>query len=191
MGYEGADWLDRPERVKSEQPDRVVEALSLSPGSTVADIGAGTGFFTLRLARQVGPTGRVIATDLQPAMLARLQANVAHAALGNVVLVQATETDEKLPDNSIDLALMVDVYHELSRPRETLAQVRRALRPSGRLTLVEYRGEDPSVPIKAEHKMTLAQVELEVEGEGYRLAQVLEFLPQQRIIVFTVAPGSP
>jgi ubiquinone/menaquinone biosynthesis C-methylase UbiE len=184
MGAQGADWLERPDREETEQPDKVVDALAIVEGSTVADIGAGTGYFTLRLARKVGPRGRVIATDLQAPMLQRLRDHLATARISNVDLVQSTDTDANLPQGALDLALMVDVYHELSHPAETLAQVRRALRVNGRLALVEYRGEDPNVPIKEEHKMTLAQVRLEVEGEGYHLAQVLEFLPQQRIIIF-------
>jgi ubiquinone/menaquinone biosynthesis C-methylase UbiE len=188
MTFDQADWLDRAERAERDQPDRVVESLALSPGDTVADIGAGTGYFTLRLARKVGRSGRVFATDIDPAMLARLKERVLQAGLDNVVLVQATDSDAKLPPAAIDLALMVDVYHELSHPAETLAQVRRALRPGGRLTVVEYRREDPSVPIKPTHEMTLAQIESEIEPEGYRLATVLEFLPQQHLVTFARSP---
>ena len=189
MGSAGADWLERPDRAKTEQPDRVIAALALAPGSVVADIGAGTGYFSLRLARAVGPAGRVIATDLQPEMLAMLRRNAADAGASNVELVQSTESDAMLAPASLDLALMVDVYHELSRPAETMAQVRRALKPGGRLVLVEYRGEDPDVPIKPEHTMTLAQVRLEMDFEGFRVKDVLEFLPQQRVIVCVPRPG--
>jgi ubiquinone/menaquinone biosynthesis C-methylase UbiE len=192
MSYAGADWLDRAERAETEQPDAVIDALHVAPGSTVADIGAGTGFFTVRLARRVGPSGRVIATDLQPEMLAILRRHVRDAGLGNVTAVVCTERDAKLPEASLDLALMVDVYHELARPAETLAEVRRALKKDGRLALVEYRGEDPAVAIKAEHKMTLAQVRAEVEGVAvesdgggaFRFVASLELLRDQRVIVF-------
>jgi len=118
-----------------------------------------------------------------------LRRNAADAGASNVELVQSTESDAKLAPASLDLALMVDVYHELSRPAETMAQVRRALKPGGRLVLVEYRGEDPDVPIKPEHTMTLAQVRLEMDFEGFRVKDVLEFLPQQRVIVCVPRPG--
>ena len=192
MSYAGADWLDRPEREETEQPDAVIDALHVAPGSTVADIGSGTGYFTVRLARRVGPRGRVIATDLQPEMLTILGRHVRDAGLTNVTPVVCTERDAKLPQASLDLALMVDVYHELARPAETLAQVRRALKKDGRLALVEYRGEDPAVAIKAEHKMTLAQVRAEVEGlavendggGAFRFVTSFEPLRDQRVIVF-------
>lgn len=184
MSYLGADWLERPDRELTEQPEQVLDALQIAPGSTVADIGAGTGFFSLRLARRVGPHGRVLATDIQPQMLARLKENRDNAALHNIEPILCTPTDARLPPGQIDLALMVDVYHELAYPEETMAQVRRALKPNGRLVLIEYRGEDPRVPIKPEHKMTLTQVRRELEPMGFRLQQVFDFLPRQHLIVF-------
>ncbi len=184
MSYEGADWLDRPERADIEQPDAVLDALHLAPGSTVADVGAGSGYFTVRLARRVGPTGRVIASDIQPEMLRLLERRVREAHLANVTPVECTERDARLPEAALDLALLVDVYHELARPAETLSQLRRALKSDARLVLVEYRGEDPAVAIKPEHKMTLAQVRLEVEPRGFRFVDSLEFLRDQRVIVF-------
>jgi predicted methyltransferase len=184
MSYRGADWLERPDREATQQPEKVLDALKIASGSTVADIGAGTGYFSVRLAKRVGPQGRVLATDIQPQMLAFLKENMHAASLHNIEPILCTPTDAKLPEDQLDLALMVDVYHELAYPEETMAQVRRALKPEGRLVLVEYRGEDPSVPIKPEHKMTLAQVRSEIEPMGFELKEVFEFLVQQRVIVF-------
>lgn len=184
MSYQGAGWLERPDREATEQPEKVLDALKIAPGSTVADIGAGTGYFSLRLAKRVSPQGRVLATDIQPQMLALLDENRRAAGIRNIEPILCTPTDAKLPEGQLDLALMVDVYHELAYPEETMAQVRRALKPDGRLVLVEYRGEDASVPIKPEHKMTLAQVRSEIEPMGFRLQEVFEFLVHQRVIVF-------
>jgi FkbM family methyltransferase len=184
MSYHGADWLERADREATEQPEKVLDALKITPGSTVADIGAGTGYFSLRLAKRVGPQGRVLATDIQPQMLSLLKENMKAADLHNIEPLPCTATDTKLPEGQLDLALMVDVYHELEYPEETLAQVRRALKRDGRLVLVEYRGEDPSVPIKPEHKMTLAQARAEIEPLGFRVEEVFEFLVYQRVIVF-------
>jgi ubiquinone/menaquinone biosynthesis C-methylase UbiE len=184
MGWQGAGWLERPERDAEEQPEKVLDALELSAGEIVADVGAGTGYFALRMARRVSPGGRVLATDIQPEMLARLQANAEASHVTNVEPILATEDDARLPADAVDLALMVDVYHELSHPAATLGQVRRALRASGRLVLVEYRGEDPTVPIKPEHRMTLAQVRAEIEPSGFRFVTSLEFLSRQHVIIF-------
>jgi ubiquinone/menaquinone biosynthesis C-methylase UbiE len=175
MSYRGADWLERADREATEQPEKVLDALN---------IGAGTGYFSVRLAKRVGPQGRVLATDIQPQMLALLSENMRAAGIRNVESILCTPKDAKLPEGQLDLALMVDVYHELAYPEETLAQVRRALKPDGRLVLVEYRGEDPSVPIKAEHKTTLVQVRSELEPMGFQLKEVFEFLVYQRVIVF-------
>jgi ubiquinone/menaquinone biosynthesis C-methylase UbiE len=185
MSYQGADWLERADRETTEQPEHVLDVLGVKEGMTVADVGAGSGYFTVRIGRRVGPRGRVLATDLQPEMLDLLRAKVAKANLVNVVPVLATESDAKLPRRELDLVLMVDVYHELPRPAATLAQVRAALRPEGRLALVEYRGEDPEVPIKPEHKTTLAQIRRELEANGFVFRSSDESLPQQRIIVFS------
>ena len=188
MSYRGADWLDREDRETTEQPEHVLDVLGLREGSTVADVGAGSGYFTVRMARRVGPRGRVVATDLQPEMLALLREKVTAAKLANVVPLLATESDAKLPRRELDLVLMVDVYHELPRPAETLAQVRAALRPDGRLALVEYRAEDPKVQIKEEHKMTLPQIQRELGANGFVFRASDESLPQQRIVTFGVAP---
>lgn len=188
MSYLGADWLERAERDNLEQPDKVISTLNIASGSTVADIGAGIGYYSLRLAKKVGPQGRVIATDIQPEMLSRLRDNMKKTGITNIEPILCTPTDAKLPAGQLDLALMVDVYHELANPEETMAQVRRALKPDGRLVLIEYRGEDPAVPIKPEHKMTLAQVRAEIEPMGFQVQQVFDFLPRQHLIVLTPSP---
>jgi ubiquinone/menaquinone biosynthesis C-methylase UbiE len=154
-------------------------------GSAVADLGAGSGYFTIRLARAVGNNGRVYAVDIQPGMLQLLQRAVDRARLTNVVPILGTEDDPRLPPESLDLVLMVDVYHELSSPQATLAHIKRALKPGGRLVLLEYRAEDPDVPILPEHKMTKAQVKLEIEHEGFRQQRVYDDLPRQHLIIFT------
>ncbi|HEX5110517.1 MAG TPA: methyltransferase [Vicinamibacterales bacterium] len=185
MGVEGASWLDRPEREREEDPDLAMRLLRLPRGATVADIGAGSGYFTVRLARAVGDKGTVYASDLQPGMLELLKKAVSTARLKNVVPVLAAPDDPKLPAGSIDLALMVDVYHELSQPQTVLLRIREALKPDGRLVLIEYRAEDPTVPIRPEHKMTKEQVRLEVEHEGFAQSRVYGDLPRQHLIVFT------
>jgi ubiquinone/menaquinone biosynthesis C-methylase UbiE len=184
MGVQGASWLDRPEREQEEHTDLAVRLLRLQRGTTVADIGAGSGYFTVRMARAVGPDGKVFATDMQPGMLELLGKAVAAAKLTNVVPVLGAADNPRLPAGSIDLALMVDVYHELSQPQTVLRHIRDALKPDGRLVLIEYRAEDPAVPIRPEHKMTKAQVRLEVEPEGFRQASVHDDLPRQHLIVF-------
>lgn len=188
MSYLGAEWLERPEREVEEKPEHVLDVLAIAPGSVVADVGAGSGYFTERLSRRVGPTGKVIATDLQPEMLALVKKRMGTKGLSNIEPRLATETDASLPEGAVDLVLMVDVYHELPRPKETLAQVKRALRKNGRLALVEYRAEDPNVPIKKEHEMTLPQIEAELGASGFGVRQVDESLPWQRIVIATPGP---
>lgn len=185
MSYRGADWLDRPDRADREQPDKVLDALGVTEGQTVADVGAGTGYFTVRMARRVGLRGTVYATDLQPEMLRLLDARLSKEGLKNVQLVRAGDHETGLPDACCDLILMVDVYHELSDPQAILASLRHALKRSGRLVLVEYRGEDPAVAIKPEHKMTLVQIKREVGARGFHYLDSLEFLPDQRVVIFT------
>ncbi len=191
MSAAGAGWLDRPERASEEQPDKAIDALHLTPGMTVADIGAGTGYMTLRMARRVGPTGKVYAVDIQQIMIDRLTDNARHAGLANVQPVLGLPADPRLPAAAIDLALMVDVYHELSQPQAMLDALHRALKPSGRLVLLEYRKEDPSVPIRPEHEMTVAQARQELEASGFFLAQVIETLPRQHILIFRPSPAAP
>jgi ubiquinone/menaquinone biosynthesis C-methylase UbiE len=187
MGFGGAGWLDRADRERTEEPEKALDALTLARGMTVADIGAGTGYFTLRIARRVGPEGHVIASDIDKRMLDVLTNRADEASLSNIETRLATEDDTRLAPASLDLALMVDVYHELSHPAAELAAIRRALRPAGRLALVEYRGEDPAVAIKPEHKMTRAQIEAEVLPAGYHEVLDYEELRDQRILVFTPA----
>jgi ubiquinone/menaquinone biosynthesis C-methylase UbiE len=187
MSHRGADWLDRPERVQEEQPHRAVAALALRPGDVVADVGAGTGYYTVRLARAVAPGGQVYATDIQPEMIARLERRLRHERVTGVTPVLATADDPKLPAGTFDLILMVDVYHELAEPQLMLRRLRTALKPGGRLVLVEFRKEDPRVPIRPEHKMSVAEAKLELEAEGYRLQRVIDVLPWQHILVFTPA----
>jgi ubiquinone/menaquinone biosynthesis C-methylase UbiE len=185
MSYLGADWLDRSERVREEEPDIALDALKISPGATVADVGAGSGYMTTRLAKRVGPSGKVYANDIQPEMLALLRDRLARERLTNVELVLGDVDNPNLPAGAIDLILMVDVYHEFSQPQKMLRQMRTALKSGGRLVLLEYRKEDPFVPIRLEHKMTVAEAKLEVEAEGFALTKVDPVLPRQHILIFT------
>ena len=189
MGYQGAEWLERVERVEEEEPDLALNVLQIPQGAAVADIGAGSGYMTERLAARVGPNGRVFANDLQPQMLDILGRRLAARKITNVTLVQGTVDDPKIAPASVDLALMVDVYHELSQPQAILRRLREALKPGGRLVLLEYRKEDPTIPIRFEHKMSVAEAKLEVEAEGFTLAKVDEALPRQHILIFSVAPA--
>lgn len=184
MGYSGVGWLERPEREFEEQPSKAIKALDIKPGQTVADIGAGSGYYTVRLAKRVGRNGRVFATDIQPEMVVHLHQRMGRERIDNVDVVQATEVNPRLPDGIFDVVLMVDVYHELSRPQEMLRRLRTALRPDGRLVLIEYRKESPWVPIREEHKMSVAEARMELEAEGYRFDRVIDVLPRQHILVF-------
>jgi ubiquinone/menaquinone biosynthesis C-methylase UbiE len=184
MGAAGAGWLERSERETEEQPEKALDAMDIREGMVVADVGAGTGYMTLRIARRVGPTGKVYGNDVQPEMIRRLRENAAKAKLDNIETVLGAEADPKLPAGKMDIVLMVDVYHELSRPQEMLRRIRAALKPDGRLVLLEYRKEDPKVPIKLEHKMSVDEVKTEVEAEGYKLDKTVETLPRQHILFF-------
>jgi len=184
MGHAGADWLDRPEREEEEAPSKAIALLQLRPGDVVADVGAGSGYMTVRLARAVGPTGRVLAVDIQPEMIARLNERVHAERLNNVTAILGGADDPKLPAGSVDLELMVDVYHELAAPQRMLQHLRSALTPGGRLVLLEYRKEDPSIPIREEHKMSVADAKAEIEPEGFTLLEVKEDLPRQHILIF-------
>jgi ubiquinone/menaquinone biosynthesis C-methylase UbiE len=187
MGWQGADWLERSERELEESPDVAVRLLQIPQGASVADIGAGSGYITLLLSAAVGPTGRVFANDLQPQMIEILRRRLASQNVKNVTLVQGSIDDPNLPPASVDLALMVDVYHELARPQAMLQKLRTALKPGGRLALLEYRKEDPAIPIKFEHKMSIQEAKAELEAEGFKLSKVDESLPRQHILIFTVA----
>jgi ubiquinone/menaquinone biosynthesis C-methylase UbiE len=184
MGIGGADWLVRAERELEEAPDRALDAIGIRKGSVVADIGAGVGYFTWRLAERVGPAGKVYGVDIQPQMLERLRRNIEQRGLKNVEAVLGETADPKLPAGSIDLILLVDVYHEFSEPQKMLGKIRQALKAEGRLVLLEYRKEDPDVPIRPEHKMSVADVKAELEPEGFRLERVSDVLPRQHILIF-------
>ena len=188
MSHRGAAWLERPDREVEERPELLVAALRLDPADTVADLGAGTGYFTFRLAPLV-PEGRVLAVDIQPEMLDIVEARAQSEGVQNVVAVQGTETAPGLADETVDLTLIVDAYHEFSQPREMLAALYAATKPGGRLVLVEYRAEDPDVPIKRLHKMSEAQVRLELEAAGFAFAENLDVLPQQHVMVFERLEG--
>jgi SAM-dependent methyltransferase len=184
MGVGGAPWLDRQERESEEQPTRALQIIRVQPGMTVADVGAGSGYFTVRLAGLVGPSGRVYASDIQPGMLDLLRRRVSRENINNVSIVQGVPDDPRLPQNAIDLALMVDVYHELQDPQRVLRRIADALKPDGRLVLIEYKGEDPSIPILPSHKMTVAQARVELEAEGFALTTVNSTLPRQHVLIF-------
>jgi ubiquinone/menaquinone biosynthesis C-methylase UbiE len=183
MGHLGARWLERVSRIREERPDVVVESMALVEDAEVADIGAGTGYFTVRLAERV-PAGRVFAVDIQQEMLEMLDRRLSKAGIDNVELVRGAEDDPRLPPESIDAALMVDAYHEFAYPREMMDGIVAALRPGGRVFLIEYRGEDPSVPIKPLHKMTEAQAKLEMTAVGLSHVDTLDTLPTQHIMIF-------
>ncbi|HKB10419.1 MAG TPA: class I SAM-dependent methyltransferase [Vicinamibacterales bacterium] len=191
MGYQGAGWLERAERDDEEAPDVALRMLQIPKGATVADIGAGSGFITERLAQRVGPTGRVFANDVQPQMLQILAKRLERRKIANVTLVQGDLDDPKLPAASMDLEIMVDVYHEFSQPQAMLRRLREALKPGGRMVLLEYRKEDPAIPIRPEHKMSVAEAKLEVEAEGFTLSKVDESLPRQHILIFTGKAATP
>jgi precorrin-6B methylase 2 len=184
MSVAHADWLTRPERDAEEQPDRVVKELNIPKGATVVDLGAGVGYFTWRLAEQVGPQGRVIAVDIQEGMLDRMKKNLAERGVTNVEMVLGSAEDPHLPVGEVDLVLIVDVYHELQHPEKTMEHVRRSLKPNGRVVLIEYRREDPNIPINPLHKMSVEEVRGELEPMGFRLAKLLDFLPTQHIFIF-------
>jgi ubiquinone/menaquinone biosynthesis C-methylase UbiE len=184
MGPAGADWLVRPEREAEEHPDQALDAIGIRRGSTVADIGAGVGYFTWRLAERVGPDGLVYGEDIQQSMIDRLQENMRARQIANVRPVLGAPDDPRLPKDALDLVLLVDVYHEFSEPQKMLDRIGESLQPDGRLVLLEYRAEDPKVPIRPEHKMTVEQVRAEVEPQGFRFDKSIEVLPQQHIIVF-------
>jgi SAM-dependent methyltransferase len=184
MGHEAAGWLERPERDKEEEPNKLLDALKLKPGDVVADIGAGSGYFTFRIAERIGPKGKVLAVDIQPEMLAIIRDKMKVRKLGNVEPILGTDTDPKLPTGAVDLILMVDVYHEFAYPWEMMQAMIRSLKPGGRLVFVEYRLEDPQVPIKLVHKMAEKQVRKEMKPHPVRWVETLDILPRQHVIVF-------
>jgi SAM-dependent methyltransferase len=184
MGHLGAGWLERPERERQERTDLLIERLPLESDDIVADIGAGTGFFTFPVAARV-PEGKVLAVDIQPEMLAIVERRMADRGVGNVEPVLGTPTDPGLPAGAVDLIFIVDAYHEFSHPLEMGRAMVRALKPGGRLVLIEYRGEDPAVPIKPLHKMREDQVKREMTVLGLEWETTGDYLPQQHVLIFT------
>ena len=186
MGVGGAGWLERPEREDEEAPSKALDALEFKPGMVVADIGAGSGYYSSRIAKRVGPTGRVYATDIQPGMIEILDRRIKSEGVTNITTVLGGMDDPRLPPASIDLAIMVDVYHELQQPQVFLQRLKETFKPNGRLVLLEFRKEDPKVPILEVHKMSVAEVKQEMEAEGFVLDKVIDVLPWQHIIVLRV-----
>ena len=184
MGPGGIEWLDRAQRDTEEHPAQVLDALQLHSGEVVADLGAGSGYFTFRMAPKVGQTGKVLAVDVQDEMLQTLKQRAAARKLANVQVIQASETDPHLPAGTVDLVLMVDVYHELAHPYEVMQKVRDSLKPDGHVAFVEYRLEDPDVPIKEVHKMSVAQLDKEMTAVGLVPVRRIETLPLQHILIF-------
>lgn len=184
MGHRAAGWLNRPERIQEEMPDEVVENMGLEAHHVVADIGAGSGYFSFRIARKV-PDGKVLAVDIQPEMLQLIEGQKGEQEVRNIEGVLGEIDDPNLPPNSIDAAIMVDAYHEFSHPFEMIGGIYEALRPGGRIFLLEYRGEDASVPIRPLHKMTEEQVVREMSVFGLDWTDTLDFLPWQHMMIFT------
>ncbi len=184
MGHQAADWLDRPEREAEEAPSMLIRALKLKPGQMVADIGAGSGYLSMPMAKLVAPAGKVYAVEIQQEMLDIIDKRMKEANVFNVVPTLGTITDPKLPKNSIDLIIMVDVYHEFDHPWEMTRAMVRSLKPGGRIAFVEYRLEDPNVPIKLVHKMTEKQVKYEMSIHSLKWVKTLNILPRQHIIIF-------
>ena len=183
MGFEGAAWLERPGRQTEERPDLLLTALRLESGMNVADIGAGSGYLSKRMAPLVAP-GKVYAVDVQPQMVRLLRDLSKQSATANVVPVLGSTDAVNLRSDSLELAILVDVYHELSEPYEVMQSIIGALKSGGRLVLVEYRGEDPEVPIKPLHKMTLAQIRMEMGQFPLTFERSDERLPIQHIAIF-------
>ena len=189
MSANGADWLERPGRDEEQKPDEIIRKMALKNGDVVADLGAGTGYFTRRLAKAVAPSGRVYAVDIQPEMLSRLKENMEKAGAKNFVPVLATADDPGLAPNSLDWILLVDVYHELQQPKASLARMREALKPAGKVALVEYRLEGlTALHVREEHRMSTKQVLSEWQPAGFRLVELYEFLPTQHFFVFEKTP---
>lgn len=184
MGWQGAAWLEREEREREERSDVLMRILAFKPGTVVADVGAGTGYYSRRIADLIGPTGKVFAVDVQPEMVKMLQSVSQQRRYGNIAPVLGGVDDVKLPAASVDVAIMVDVYHELEFPYEVLASVARAVKPGGRVVFIEYRAEDPRVPIKPLHKMSEAQIRREAELHPLVWERTANDLPWQHVVIF-------
>jgi len=184
IGHQAAEWLERPEREREEMPNKLIDILKLKAGDTVADIGVGTGYIAQRIAPKIGETGTLHGIDIQQEMLDILQQKMSQAGITNVTGILGTITDPKLPPNSVDLALMVDVYHEFSHPYEMMQNICRSLKTGGRIAFIEYRAEDPNVPIKPLHKMTKLQILKEATPHPLVWVETLDDLPWQHVIIF-------
>ena len=184
MGWQGAAWLERNEREREERTDLLLKALALKPGMVVADIGAGTGYLTRRMAPAVMPGGKIFAVDLQPEMVRILEKSVKQAGLVQVEVRRSAVDDVLLPANSVDLAVMVDVYHELAYPYEVMTSLMKALKPGGQVVFVEYKAEDIRVPIKPLHKMSEAQIRREAAVFALEWERTVSSLPWQHVVVF-------
>jgi ubiquinone/menaquinone biosynthesis C-methylase UbiE len=191
MGHRGAGWLERPERREEERTDLLIENLPIEVGDAVADLGAGTGYFSLPMARLVGDAGTVYAVDIQPEMLAIIGDRAASEGISNIETIRATEKDPGLREGSIDMVLLVDAYHEFEWPWEVMSAIYESLIPGGKVVLIEYRAEDRRIPIKRLHKMSERQARAELEAVGLRFVENGDFLPQQHFIVFEKPPGEP
>ena len=184
MHFAGAPWLTRESRDREEEPAKLMKALNLKKGQTVCDLGCGNGFYTTKLAQAVGPEGTVLAVDIQQEMLDMLQKRARDANLKNIQPILGTTWDPKLPENKLDLVLLVDTYHEIDHPVEILAAIRKSLSKTGRLCLVEFRAEDPDVPIKPLHKMSKRQILKEIPANGFKLVEQFDGLPWQHVMFF-------
>jgi ubiquinone/menaquinone biosynthesis C-methylase UbiE len=191
MHFLGAPWLTRESRDREEDCKTMLAALGVRPGDTVCDLGCGNGFYTLKLAQLVGEKGRVLAVDIQREMLGLLKDRAAAERVTNIETVLGTVVDPKVPANSVDLVLLVDVYHEFSHPEQMLAAIRRSLKPKGRVALVEFRAEDPAVPIKPLHKMSKAQILKEFPPNGFKLVEEFDKLPWQHVMFFERDDSEP
>jgi predicted methyltransferase len=185
MGAAGMAWLERPEREEEERPQQVIDALEIRKGQTVADLGAGSGYFSFRMAPKVGSEGKVLAVDIQEEMLSVVRQRAQREGVKNVVAMRSTTSDSKLAPASVDLLLMVDVYHELEYPYEVMQSVVKGLKPGGRVALVEYRKEDPRVPIKEVHKMSEQQIIKEMAAVGLKHVKTIDTLPIQHLAIFS------
>ncbi len=184
MGHLGAGWLERPSREREERTDLLIQNMGLKDTDSVVDLGAGTGYFSFPIAQQLS-AGKVLAIDIEPEMLKRIEQRKTVSGIQNIETVLASKTNPNIPADSVDVVLLVDAYHEFSQPREVMAAVSRGLKPGGRVILVEYRGEDRKVPIKRLHKMTQQQAKKELNAVGLRWQRTDQYLPQQHVMVFT------
>jgi ubiquinone/menaquinone biosynthesis C-methylase UbiE len=188
MSFHGAPWLIRTEREAEERPSDAIAQLKLKPGMVVCDLGCGNGFYSLEMAKLVSPGGKVLAVDIQPEMLHLLELRSKDSGVENIEPILSTVADPKIPDESVDMLLLVDVYHEFSHPQQMLAGIRRGLKPNGVIALLEYREEDRTVPIKPEHKMTKKQILKEYTANGFQLAKQYDGLPWQHLMFFEKNP---